>query len=79
MRTKWQILNERVDNLIEEVSNLTIELVGLSQTKCGLTCSGCGVVLETEKDFADHFVINDERYLNLGECPAVMIDRKGHL
>jgi hypothetical protein len=41
----------------------------LQNTPCGLTCSGCGTLLPTEADFAQHFTIKDERFLNLGECP----------
>lgn len=29
----------------------------------------CGFRLDTELDFASHFVLADARYLNLGECP----------
>jgi len=30
----------------------------------------CREVLRTEGDFARHFVVPDERYLNLGNCPT---------
>lgn len=30
----------------------------------------CGFHIVTEADFAKHFVIPDERYLNLGNCPV---------
>jgi hypothetical protein len=33
------------------------------------SCSCCGTPLPTEADFAKHFVLNDLRFLNLGECP----------
>ena len=44
-------------------------LEDLEHTHCGLSCDGCGTRLETEADFARHFVLPDGRYLNLGECP----------
>ena len=48
-------------------------LEGLDNTPCGLTCGGCGTLLETEGDFARHFVVSrmDEmnNNLNLGNCP----------
>lgn len=31
-------------------------------------CSGCGEHLETEADFAKHFVVSDWRYRNIGAC-----------
>lgn len=33
-------------------------------------CSKCGTALATEADFAQHFVVPDVRYLNLGQCPT---------
>jgi hypothetical protein len=33
-------------------------------------CGGCGKKLDTELDFAAHFVIKDRRRLNLGDCPV---------
>lgn len=44
-------------------------LDGLDKQAFGGTCSGCGTRLETEGDFARHFLIRDATYLNLGECP----------
>jgi len=69
VRTKWQILERRRYALRLALQKLDKELTGLEGTHCGLTCSGCGEFLETEKDFASHFIVTDERYLNLGECP----------
>lgn len=66
-RTKDEIIRERVAFLVREANRL---VAGLDdQTPCGLRCSGCGTMLETESDFAKHFIITDEAYLNLGECP----------
>lgn len=35
-----------------------------------MKCVRCGEILHTEGDFARHFVVPDERYLNLGNCPT---------
>ena len=69
-RTKWEILNARAVELRAALADVEQEMRGLENTRCGLSCSGCGMVLETEKDFAEHFTIPDERYLNLGNCPT---------
>lgn len=71
MRTKAEILEERLLELKDAAERAENYLNGLRATPCGLTCSGCGSYLETEYDFAAHFLISDERYLNLGECPHV--------
>jgi hypothetical protein len=34
-----------------------------------MRCAGCGEHLPTEGAFARHFLVPDERYLNLGNCP----------
>lgn len=68
-RTKWEVLEARRMALRLELQKIDRDMAGLEQTTCGLICSGCGELLETEKDFAAHFVIPNEQYLNLGECP----------
>jgi hypothetical protein len=68
-RSKWNILEERLTAKIAEVQQMTRELQGLERTPFGRPCSGCGEFLSTEADFAKHFVIFDERFLNIGECP----------
>lgn len=45
------------------------EQAALDRTKCGLPCAGCGTMLETEGDFARHFVLYNRVYRNLGFCP----------
>lgn len=56
MRTKAEIIpTEQLDALDRQVF--------------GGACAGCGAILATEGDFARHFLIPDERYLNLGLCP----------
>jgi hypothetical protein len=72
-RSKWDILQERRKKAQEEANNIATQLQGLALTpfKDGVTgrCSGCGALLQTEADFAKHFLIPDERFLNLGYCP----------
>jgi hypothetical protein len=70
MRTKWQILQANLAEAREIVASMERTIDGMETQKCGLPCSGCGTVLETEADFAKHFLIPDERYLNLGDCPV---------
>lgn len=68
-RTKMDILEERALFLKAELDKADAYLNGLFMTNCGLTCNGCGTLLETEADFAAHFIIPDARFLNLGGCP----------
>jgi hypothetical protein len=68
-RTKMEILQERMTEAFELAHKLEREIAGLERTNCGLTCGKCGAIHETEADFAAHYVIPDERYLNLGNCP----------
>lgn len=69
-RTKWEILQARAAELKEAAERAQRELDGLEVTACGIRCSGCNTMLYTEKDFAAHFVVRDERLLNLGYCPV---------
>lgn len=69
MATKWEILEARRDEYLAQAEDVQRMLDGLEKTNCGLTCGGCGEYLRTEKDFAQHFIIPDTRYLNLGNCP----------
>jgi hypothetical protein len=51
------------------------ELEATPYTANGIgACSKCGKELETEADFAKHYVISDLRYLNLGYCPNDTIE-----
>lgn len=68
-RSKWDILVARRVELQKQLDQANRHLKGLKETPCGIDCSGCHEFFETEADFAKHFVIGDERYLNLGECP----------
>lgn len=75
-RTKWEVLEARRMAVRKALSDIEREMTGLEQTPCRnsvgepLSCGSCGAVHETEKDFADHYIVRDERYLNLGECPS---------
>lgn len=70
MRTKLEILTARAAEMRAEVEKLEREIAGLARTPFSGKCSGCGERLETEAAFAGHFVVPNERYLNLGECPV---------
>jgi len=69
MKTKWEILRQRQIDARADLERIENEMFGLEQTPCKLNCAGCNIYLETEADFADHFEIPDEQYLNLGRCP----------
>ena len=71
MRTKYEIMEAKIAFLEAEAAKARRELEGLIDTPCDLQCEGCGLVFETEGQFAAHFDIPDERYLNLGGCPVV--------
>lgn len=55
-----------------KADHLTYEekIAAANQPFTGGDCGGCGHHLDTELDFAAHFVIHDRRYLNLGDCPV---------
>jgi hypothetical protein len=69
-RSKWDVLVERREAAYKAFKELQDQMWSYERQNCDLTCSGCGAVLETEADFAKHFLIPDERYLNLGYCPV---------
>jgi hypothetical protein len=72
-RTKWDILQSRLAVLEAEVRDRQEYLAGLDRTPFTANgtgrCSSCGEQLPTEGDFARHFIVLDERFINLGECP----------
>jgi len=81
-RTKWEILEDRMLNAGEAVGySAWRELRALERTPFTANgtgqCSTCGALLSTEADFAKHYLIDDERYLNLGMCPTRTTE--GHL
>lgn len=67
-RTKWEILVARRDEAQRQLDLANRRLEALENTPCELNCGGCGLLLETEADFAKHFPVYDERFLNLGYC-----------
>src|SRR4051794_31242759 len=71
MRTKWDILVARRDAIQADLQKVEQELRWLENTSLGTSCAGCGEVLKTEADFAKHFLVADEHFLNLGECPKL--------
>jgi len=71
LRTKWEILDATKKGLLAAYQKVIDEMRGMEETVfSGGPCGGCGAPLETEADFARHFVIFDERLRNLGECPV---------
>jgi hypothetical protein len=72
-RTKWQILEARRDGLRASADAIEDELAWMARTPFTANgtgeCSTCRTPLPTEGDFARHFLVDDERYLNLGSCP----------
>lgn len=73
LRTKWEILEARLESLRQQVEDAENYLRWLEKTPFTANgtgvCSQCREELPTEKDFAQHFLIDDERYINLGHCP----------
>lgn len=67
--TKWDILTERMTSLRNQADNIQKELDSLKATPFGSICTYCNEMLETEADFAKHFIVPNRAYLNLGECP----------
>ncbi|SRR6266498_1180698 len=82
MQTKWSILTARAEELERQVRMLARDageareqLAELDAMTLDLPCSGCGEMLLTEGDFARHFEVADETFLNLGTCPGRTADR----
>lgn len=69
MQTKWQILEAKKARLRDELGALEAYMADLAETPFGYNCAYCKVELATEKDFAEHFLVPDGRYLNMGLCP----------
>lgn len=76
MQTKITILTERAANLrteagklLAEAERIERELSGLARTPFGKPCNACGTMLATERDFAEHFRVDNPLWPNLGECP----------
>ncbi|QOI67635.1 hypothetical protein SEA_BEUFFERT_268 [Streptomyces phage Beuffert] len=69
-RTKWEILEARAEKLRKELSELESYMRGMENTPDNAKCTGCGEQFVTNADFARHFKIPNETYLNTGYCPV---------
>jgi|SRR5690242_1076404 len=76
MRSKWEILAERLEEKRKAFENASKEITDLIERpfpQDGYTegkCGSCGVVFATWADHDAHYLVDDERYLNLGNCPT---------
>ena len=68
-RTKWEILNARAEKMRKELTELESYMRGMENTPDNARCTGCGEQFTTNADFARHFKIPNEVYLNTGYCP----------
>jgi hypothetical protein len=68
MRTKWEILEARIAAAKKELEQLEAQKNWLMTVRFDAECTHCGQELETEADFAKHFLIPDERLINTGHC-----------
>jgi hypothetical protein len=79
-RSKWDIMNDQYERLDKEAKALLAEILGMQRTPFTANgtgkCSSCGDVLPTEADFAKHFLVEDEQFLNLGYCPKARLDKQ---
>lgn len=62
------ILRRNGERVTKWALSLDSERESMRGQAFGGACSVCGTTLATEADFAEHFVIRDSRYLNIGEC-----------
>lgn len=69
--TKYDILATRIAKAEKQIAIWRSQIE--NPAPLGAPCGGCGEILETESDFAKHFVIGASAQLqdtlNLGECP----------
>lgn len=72
MVTKWDVLKTRLDAARQHVADMQAEMLGMIKTPLKTPCSACGKVLWTEAEFAQHFIVPDTRYLNVGYCPSAL-------
>ncbi len=72
-RTKWEVLSAELETARKEVERLESYLRGMENTPENVNCSGCDEPFTTNADFARHFKIPNETYLNLGYCPNGMM------
>jgi hypothetical protein len=74
-RTKYEILLSRVLEAEHALANANADLANLERPCLNdrgepMRCTGCGAQFKTERDFASHYLVPDERYINLGACPS---------
>lgn len=69
--TKWSILQMHMEEAWREFDRIRRNLNWMEHASFGKPCSGCQELLETEADFARHFIVRDPRFLNLGDCPNI--------
>lgn len=68
-RTKWEILTAQLETARAEVERLESYMRGLENTPDTVKCTGCDEQFTVNADFARHFLIPNEQYLNTGYCP----------
>lgn len=70
-RSKVDILREREEKAYRAYQKLVDELNSLERRPAPVpSCTACGVVFASAYDFDAHYLVDDERYLNLGNCPT---------
>ena len=70
LQTKWNILMRRAAALEAQAWEIREGLKSMERYSLGSPCTGCGMMLETEADFARHFIVKNPAHLNLGYCPV---------
>ena len=71
MRDKTTILKERMQKAYAEFYRIEEELRGYKASPPPAdSCITCGAVFENMYDFNSHYLVDDERHLNLGNCPT---------
>ena len=85
MRTQWEVLQARRSEAAAALAAAEDALARWDErlefcrsTPLGLSCPSCGLPLATELAAAEHFVLPDERLVNLGYCPH-RLAREGRL
>jgi hypothetical protein len=70
-RTKVQILQEQYAKARDEAQRIALALTRAKQTDApSPECASCGASFNNMYDFDAHYLVDDERYLNLGNCPT---------
>lgn len=70
-RTKVAILQARYKDLRDESGKISRALNSAQTSAAPVPlCSTCGAEFRTAFDFDNHYLVDDERFLNLGNCPT---------